>query len=346
MSGGTDSSLAAYLLTESGWLVKGFTLRLATVDSPKASEQHVLDAQRVAEKLGLEHHVVDMRELFEQEIVAPFAEEYASSRTPSPCVRCNRRIKFGALWELVAKHGCSRLATGHYARLCTDDTGRRRLLRGCDGTKDQSYFLAALTQEQLQAALFPLGELEKSEVRVVAKRLGLVPHGIKESQDLCFVPDGDFAAHVAARRPDLLRAGDIVDLAGKVLGQHEGAFRYTTGQRKGLGLSGGPWYVVKVDVPANTVVVGCREDIRTSRVSIREVNWQRAEPSVGESVDVVVQLRYSTTPVAARLQVLPEQRAMLELATPFHAATPGQFAVFYDADWVLGGGWIEESAGL
>ena len=339
MSGGTDSSLAAYLLAEQGCEVRGFTLRLWHEASTKSSDAHIERAQRVAAKLGIAHQVVDLSEEFLARIVTPFVEEYASGRTPSPCVCCNVRVKFGLMLELAREAGCSSLATGHYVRTRRNPSGRIGLCRGLDGTKDQSYFLAGLSQEQLAHARFPLGEMVKSAVKQRADALGLIPHSQAESQDLCFIPDGDCAAFLCRLRPDLGRPGLIVTVAGEELGTHPGAYRYTIGQRRGLGLSGGPWYVVRTDLAQNLVVVGQCSDLLAREVRLSGFNWVGVAPAV--ELDVLAQLRYNMKPVPACLRMSSETDGTLVFAAPISAVTPGQFAVAYAGDEVVGGGWIE-----
>jgi tRNA-specific 2-thiouridylase len=340
MSGGTDSSLAAYLLAEQGYEVRGFTLRLWHEPSTKSSDAHIQRAQDVAVKLGISHRVVDLSEAFLERIVQPFVDEYAGGRTPSPCVCCNMRFKFGLMLELARENGCDALATGHYVRTFAKPSGRIGLRRGADDSKDQSYFLAGLTQSQLAQARFPLGELEKKSVKARADALGLVPHSLSESQDLCFIPDGDCAAFLARRRPDLVRSGSIVTKDGEVLGTHDGAFRYTIGQRRGLGLSGGPWYVLRTDIGENVVVVGQKADLMAREVRLSGFNWVGFEPS--DELDVLAQLRYNMRPVPAVLRMMGETDAALTFAEPVSAVTPGQFAVAYVDEEVAGGGWIEE----
>jgi tRNA-specific 2-thiouridylase len=340
MSGGTDSSLTAYLLAEQGCEVRGFTLRLWHEASTKSSDAHIQRAREVAAKLGIAHRVVDLSEAFLARIVEPFVAEYAAGRTPSPCVCCNMRFKFGLMLDLAREDGCDALATGHYVRTFAKPSGRIGLRRGADDSKDQSYFLAGLTQAQLAAARFPLGELEKRDVKVRADALGLIPHGQAESQDLCFIPDGDCAAFLARRRPDLVRPGPIVAEDGEELGTHDGAFRYTIGQRRGLGLSGGPWYVVRTDVERNLVVVGERASLMAHTVRLSGFNWVGFAPV--ETLDVLAQLRYNMRPVPAQLRMTDDTTAALTFAEPVSAVTPGQFAVAYVGEEVAGGGWIEE----
>ncbi len=339
MSGGTDSSLAAHLLAEQGCEVRGFTLRLWSEPSSKSSEAHIERARDVAAKLGIAHRVVELGEAFRRRIVGPFVDEYARGRTPSPCVRCNVAVKFGLMLELALADGCSALATGHYVRTGRNAAGRVGLRRGADAAKDQSYFLAGLGQEQLGRARFPLGDMEKRAVKALADSLGLVPHSQAESQDLCFIPDGDCAAFLARQRPDLVRPGAIVTQEGRELGTHPGAFRYTIGQRHGLGLGGGPWYVLRTDLVRNEVVVGQRADLLARAVRLGGFNWVGTEPVA--DLAVLAQLRYNMRPVPARLRWTDNSNATLEFAEPVAAVTPGQFAVAYVGDEVAGGGWIE-----
>jgi tRNA-specific 2-thiouridylase len=339
MSGGVDSSLTACLLQDAGHEVVGMTMRLWGAASPEADEPHIQNARAVAEKLGIEHVVLNLQEPFSELVTGPFVKSYLSGETPSPCVRCNRRIKFGAMAEQAKALGCEAMATGHYVRI-VDDDGRRLIRRAVDTTKDQSYFLFYLTQEQLEFAHFPLGEMFKKDVKAMADRLGLVPKERDESQDLCFIPDGDYVAYVNRNCPGAAKSGRIVDTSGAVLGQHDGFFRYTIGQRKGLGLGGGPWYVVRLDSETNTVVVGRREDVMSNHVLLHDVNWLRTPLAEGEAIDVVAQVRFSMQPVPAQVIQLSDGRAEVVLKRDVSAVTPGQAAVFYRDDCVLGGGWI------
>ena len=339
MSGGTDSSLAAQLLVEQGHEVHGFTLRLWHEPSAKSSDGHIERAREVAAKLGIAHRVVDLGGEFRERVVQPFLAEYASGRTPSPCVLCNLRVKFGLMLALARESGCAFLATGHYARTAAKPSGRVALLRGRDGSKDQSYFLAGLAQEQLARARFPLGGMTKAVAKARAAELGLAPHGQAESQDLCFIPDGDCAGFLARQMPELARPGRIVTVAGQDMGRHEGAFRYTVGQRRGLGLSGGPWYVLRTDLARNLVVVGERADLFAREVLLSGFNWVGFAPAA--ELSVVAQVRYSMRPVPATLRRTGPDAATLFFSEPVSAVTPGQFAVAYLDDEVVGGGWID-----
>lgn len=328
LSGGTDSAAAAMLLLEDGWNVVGYTM-LTTDDSISCVDK----AAAVAAKLGIEHRTVDLRNAFKQNVLDALVEGYANGLTPSPCVICNRKLKFGALRERILADGCDFAATGHYARLTHGSDGRIQLRRGADKTKDQSYFLAQLTPAQLETIVFPLGGRLKSELKEMVKKIGLVPKEETESQDLCFVPNGGIGDFVAKRRPDSQRDGWIVDLAGKRLGRHGGAFQYTPGQRRGLGLGGGPWFVVRTEMKTNTVVVGHREELGIRELQLTGMNWL-VEPSW--PVVCHAQVRYLMKPREATVQ----EDGTVEFTAPIESAPPGQLCVFYDDDMVLGSGWI------
>ncbi|MBO7091266.1 MAG: tRNA 2-thiouridine(34) synthase MnmA [Victivallales bacterium] len=328
MSGGTDSTAAAMLLLEAGYDVVGYTM-LTTDDS----EAVVAKATAVADKLGIEHRTVDLRDSFKCNVLDALVEGYANGLTPSPCVICNRKLKFGALRERMLADGCDFAATGHYARLTRDDAGHIQLRRGIDKTKDQSYFLAQLTSEQLETVVFPLGDRLKGELKEKVKSLGLVPKEEAESQDLCFVPNGGIGDFVAERRPALRHDGWIVDPTGRRLGRHDGAFQYTPGQRRGLGLGGGPWFVIRTDMATNTVVVGHREELGVTTLRVNGMNWL-IEPKW--PVACVAQVRYLMKPCEA----LVHPDGIVTFTEPLEAAPPGQLCVFYDGDQVLGSGWI------
>ena len=328
MSGGTDSTAAAMLLLEAGYDVVGYTM-LTTDDS----EAVVAKATAVADKLGIEHRTVDLRDSFKCNVLDALVEGYANGLTPSPCVICNRKLKFGALRERMLADGCDFAATGHYARLMRDDAGHIQLRRGIDKTKDQSYFLAQLTSEQLETVVFPLGDRLKGELKEKVKSLGLVPKEEAESQDLCFVPNGGIGDFVAERRPALRHDGWIVDPTGRRLGRHDGAFQYTPGQRRGLGLGGGPWFVIRTDMATNTVVVGHREELGVTTLRVNGMNWL-IEPRW--PVVCVAQVRYLMKPREATVH--PD--GTVTFTEPLEAAPPGQLCVFYDGDIVLGSGWI------
>ncbi len=328
LSGGTDSTAAAMLLLEAGYDVVGYTM-LTTDDS----EAVVAKAAAVADKLGIDHRTIDLRDSFKCNVLDALVDGYANGLTPSPCVICNRKLKFGVLRERMLADGCDFAATGHYARLTRDNAGRIQLHRGIDKTKDQSYFLAQLTSEQLETVIFPLGDRLKSDLKEKVKSLGLVPKEEAESQDLCFVPNGGIGDFVAERRPALRHDGWIVDPTGRRLGRHDGAFQYTPGQRRGLGLGGGPWFVIRTDMTTNTVVVGHREELGVMTLRVNDMNWL-IEPHW--PVTCVAQVRYLMKPREATVH--PD--GTVTFTEPLEAAPSGQLCVFYDGDIVLGSGWI------
>ncbi|HEY3398161.1 MAG TPA: tRNA 2-thiouridine(34) synthase MnmA [Armatimonadota bacterium] len=345
MSGGVDSSVAAALLREQGYEVLGVTLRL--LDMPEASGEEsgccsldaVRRAQAVCRQLGIPHYTFNFVSIFEREVIAPFVADYASGRTPNPCLRCNMEVKWGELLRRARGAGCEFLATGHYARR-RDEAGRRQLLRGADPTKDQSYALYGLSQPALAATLLPLGELTKSEVRARAAELSLPTADTAESQDICFIPAGDYRDFLRERLP--FRPGPVVDETGAVLGEHQGLPGYTLGQRKGLGIGGGePLFVVAKDLPGNRLVVGRRAGAAQREVHVEQVNWLSQEPPPpGEALPAEVELRYRGVPVPAQMTALPGDRALLHLAPHEQAVVPGQAAVWYRGDLLLGGGLI------
>ncbi|MBP5638228.1 MAG: tRNA 2-thiouridine(34) synthase MnmA [Victivallales bacterium] len=334
LSGGVDSAAACLKLLESGHEVKGFTMLLSP-DGEKTAEKGVA----VARLLGIPHVVLDMREEFEQLILRRFVDEYAIGLTPSPCVVCNSCFKFGALWHAIVSHGCNALATGHYARTAIIE-GCQALLRGTDRRKDQSYFLAQLTEEQLSHAIFPIGDSEKKQLKERIQAMGIVPRSESESQDLCFLPKGDFAQFVLKRRPDLQKDGVILDTTGKILGHHHGAFQYTVGQRRGLGLGGGPWFVARTDTVNNVVHVAHAEDLSCSEMTLHGMNWLFREPELGGSIETAVQIRYLMTPRPATLTRLDNGLATVHFHEPIMAAPPGQLAVAFDGERVVASGWI------
>jgi len=344
MSGGVDSSVAAALLVEQGYDVVGMTMRVASGEGRETSSKACCtldaanDARRVADKLGVPHYVINYVQRFEQEVIQDFVSEYMAGRTPNPCSRCNQRVKFGALYEKALAIGADAIATGHYAR-----TGRRgdrtALLRAVDRTKDQSYTLAGLGQAQLERAMFPLGQMTKDETRAAARALGLVTADKPESQEICFVPGDNYRTFLASR-VDAPLAGPIVNLHGELVGHHTGLLNYTVGQRKGLGIAAPrPYYVVKIDMQRNALVVAHDGEARFPGLTATQVSWCAVPPQTAP-FDCSVQIRYNSAPIACTVTPHGADSFSLDFREPQRAVTPGQWAVLYDADTVLAAGII------
>lgn len=339
MSGGVDSSAAAALLVEQGHEVVGLTAHLWREGSRCCSLDDVRRAIKVAEALKIPHYVVDSVEAFTGMIVHPFVSEYEHGRTPSPCVRCNQVIKFGILLREAMQLGCTHLATGHYARVEQRPDGFH-LLRGTDAQKDQSYFLHRLFQDQLRHVLLPLGGRTKPEVVEYVKSKGLPVPASGESQDLCFVPQDGYAAFVEKWRPALKRPGVIVNTRGREVGRHDGFYRFTIGQREGLGVASATrLYVKEIHADTNTVVVGERDEVTCGACVVEDVHWISGK-AAGEGARCSVQLRYRHRGEPSILSPLPSGGVRVTFDEPQFAVTPGQAAVFYDGDEVMGGGWI------
>lgn len=347
MSGGVDSSVAGYLLREQGYEVIGVTMKVWPQDCISRAEdkccgpQAIADARGVAHSLGIPHYVVDEADQFERLVIDYFSSEYRAGRTPNPCVMCNEKLKFGNLWSKAAALGCDYIATGHYAII--EHSGDRAVLRkGLDARKDQSYFLFSLRQPQLRRALAPLGKMTKPQIREIAHSLGLKVADKIDSQEICFVPDNDYKAFLRSHLGENeFHRGEIYDIAGNFLGEHGGIELFTIGQRRGL--PGGalqPRYVVDLDPATNRVIVGDADDLVTDEFEIDRVNWHPVTSQHDDELECTTKIRYSHPGTRATLTRLEDGRAHVRLHDPQRAVTPGQAAVFYDDDIVLGGGWI------
>jgi len=348
MSGGVDSSVAAALLAEEGHDVIGLSMQLydqgegAVSFGSCCSLDDLHDARRVAAAINIPHYILNLERQFDDQVVSNFVREYASGRTPLPCAHCNSDLKFAELASRAHGFGADAVATGHYAQVEREGaSGRYHLKRGVDPSKDQSYFLFSLTQDQLARAVFPVGSREKEAVRAYARARRLPVADKPDSQEICFVPDHDYAAFVAKRSPTTAAAGTIVDEHGRVLGSHGGIHRFTVGQRKGLGISGHgtPVYVLELRAPEGQVVVGPKASLERTAFTVSGVNWIEPEPSA--SVRVFAQIRHRHPPAPAIVRPVGDGRAAVTFEAPQIAITPGQAAVFYDGDVVVGGGWID-----
>ncbi len=346
MSGGVDSSAAAALLLEQGYEVVGITLKLWPQDCVNRAEdkccgpQAVADARSVAHKLDIPYYLVDEAADFQNQVISYFAAEYKAGRTPNPCVMCNEKLKFGALINRARRLGAEFIATGHFARVEKNEHGRLLLKRGRDARKDQSYFLFSLRQEQLARSLFPLGELTKTDTREVAREHALKTADKEESMEICFVPDKDYGRFLQQANLVQKHRGDIVNLHGQVLGQHEGIEFYTIGQRKGLGLSSPrPLYVIELDAADNRVVVGDESALERDEFRVERCNWIPYDTPPARQ-EVTAKNRYNHPGTPATVTLGPNGGAQVKLHEPQRAITPGQACVFYQDDLVVGGGWI------
>jgi tRNA-specific 2-thiouridylase len=351
MSGGVDSSVAAALLAEQGHEVIGVSMQLYDNSGGATAAGRTYgtcctiddlhDARRVAAAIDIPHYILNFESRFNDAVVSNFVREYVAGRTPIPCAHCNSELKFAALLDRAMGLGAGALATGHYARITCDDQGRFHLRRGLDHGKDQSYFLFALTQAQMAQALFPIGHLDKATVRDHARRLGLRVADKPDSQEICFVPDNDYAAFVEREAPELTRAGAIVAADGRVVGTHEGVHRFTIGQRKGLRLSSSdPLYVLAIDAASARVTVGPKASLGRQSLDASQVNWTSGLAPT-EWTPVAAQIRHRHSAAPGRVRALEGQRAEFVFDEPQSAVTPGQAVVFYDGEEVVGGGWIE-----
>lgn len=347
MSGGVDSSVAAYLMIEKGYTCEGVTMRLYHNEELTCnfktccSDQDVADARRVAARLGMPFSVLDYKEDFDEKIISKFVRTYEHGGTPNPCIDCNRFMKFDKLLSYALSHGMDHIATGHYARVEYDgERGRWLLKKAVDLSKDQSYVLYMLTQEQLSRLILPLGGLSKTETRKIAHESGFQNAAKHDSQDICFVPDGDYAGFMERLKGERYPDGEIKDLSGKVLGSHHGAVRYTPGQRKGLGISAPePLYVTGKDMESNTVFVGCNEDLFSDTLKAGDMNWISV-PGPEEGMRVKAKTRYRQTEQWATVYPEEDGKIRLKFDEPQRAITAGQAVVLYDGDIVVGGGTI------
>lgn len=352
MSGGVDSSVAAAMVAKAGYQAIGITLQLYDHGAATGrvgaccAGQDIHDARRVATGLGIPHYVLDYESRFRHAVMEDFADTYLSGATPIPCVRCNQRVKFKDLLETARDLGAAALVTGHYVRRTVGADGAAELRRGADLAKDQSYFLFATTPAQLDYLRFPLGGWDKTETRRIATAMGLVVAEKADSQDICFVPNGRYADVVRKLRPEAEDPGDIVDMAGTVLGRHKGIVNFTIGQRRGLGLGGhDPLYVVKLDAAARQVIVGPKEALGVPGLIAQDVNWL-VDPAMLDGRALKIKVRSTHDGLMGRAQALDGERARIVFDAPHPGISPGQAAVLYDGadpDRVLGGGWIAET---
>ena len=357
MSGGVDSSVAAALLHEQGYDVIGVTLQLydmgekTTASKTCCAGQDIYDAKKVADERGFPHYVLNYESNFKQSVIDDFADSYIRGETPIPCVTCNQTVKFRDLLKVAKDLGADCMATGHYIKRTLSEDGHAQLHRAHDHGKDQSYFLFATTQEQLDFLRFPLGGWSKTKTREEAERLGLITADKPDSQDICFVPDGNYAKIVKSIHPESETPGDIVHLDGRIIGQHKGIINYTIGQRKGLGIGGGisennePLYVIRIDADKNEVIVGPKEALARNVIHIDNCNWliKNKEQS---SIDVNVKFRSVMQPTPATLELGSSNDTKVILKTPQYGIAPGQAAVCYIDDRVIGGGWIKTTSQL
>ncbi|QRN86285.1 tRNA 2-thiouridine(34) synthase MnmA [Clostridia bacterium] len=344
MSGGIDSSSVAYLLKQQGYDVGGVMMRLLPEDleASSAYDSSRQDAQRVCELLNIPFHLLDLRDIFKKEVIEPFIDEYLHGRTPNPCVNCNKFLKFGELISFAKKNGYDKIVTGHYVNLeYRAEYDRTVLVKGKDTKKDQSYFMYQLSREQLEYCLFPLGDYHKDDVRVIAEKLGFDVEAKGESQEICFIPDDDYRSFVGSRTDHTIDKGSFIDTKGNIIGEHNGLPYYTVGQRKGLGIAlGVPAYVTSLNCDDNTITVGFKEDLLTDSFHIKNTVFSAID-TPKEAIEATVKVRYRSNAVPCTIQYLEEGRYKVQLHSMASAITPGQSAVFYHDDVLLGGGIIE-----
>jgi len=351
MSGGVDSTVAAALLKKKGFDIIGVTFKMwpkedcgTSVERACSSLDAIVRARHAAEALGIPYYVVDFSSEFRREVIDYFCAEYLAGRTPNPCIICNKRIKFGLLLKKAKELGASRVATGHYAAVSFDKRrGRFILKEGADKVKDQSYFLFSLSQEQLGSALFPLADLTKEKVRIMARRLKLKAYGAAESQDICFVGRGDYAEYIRKKTGVGIKSGDIVDSSCRVLGRHKGIPYYTIGQRRGLGIAHKePLYVTGIDIGMNRVIVGEKKDVLKKGLIAHRLNWIAVD-GIKRPMRVTAKIRYNHPKAKALVTRTGEDSVRVDFDEPQGSPTPGQAVVFYERNVVIGGGWIREA---
>ncbi len=348
MSGGVDSSVVAALLHEQGYEVIGITLQLYDVGETLKKKNaccagtDIYDAKKIAEKFGFPHYILNYQNLFRESVIDDFADSYLQGETPIPCVKCNQSVKFRDLMKVARDLGADALATGHYVRRIVGKNGEAQMLKAVDDDKDQSYFLFATTKEQLEFLRFPLGENKKEKTREEALRLGLEVASKPDSQDICFVPNGDYAAVIKRHRPSAFKRGKLIHITTKkVLGEHEGIINFTLGQRRGLGIAyPEPLYVIKIDPTENVVFVGEEKFLQNKKFKIREINWLANDIDKTSPIQAKVRLRSNHEEESATINFLENDEAEVEMKSMTRAITPGQACVIYQDDRVLGGGWI------
>jgi tRNA-specific 2-thiouridylase len=346
MSGGVDSSTVAAMLHNENYEVIGVTLQLYDVGEMAMKKgaccagQDIYDAKIAAEKIGIHHYVLNYETLFRERVIEDFADSYIAGETPIPCVKCNQKVKFQDLYDMAKKLGASALATGHYVRNVYYNN-ENMLLKGVDKNKDQSYFLFTTTKEQLDFLKFPLGSFTKEETRALAEKYDLKVAKKPESQDICFVPNGNYAEIIKRLRPESYNTGDIVSTDGKVLGKHSGIVNFTIGQRKKIGVSHSkPLYVIKIEPETNRVIVGEKEYLKSKKLHIKEINWLAKDEALKTELNCSVRLRSNHEEIDATVRYLGDGKADITLDSSYYGITPGQACVMYEGDRVLGGGWI------
>lgn len=348
MSGGVDSSVAAYLLKEQGYDVIGVTMQIWQEEDPLVLAENggccglsaVDDARRVADMLEIPYYVLNFKREFKESVIDYFMEEYMHARTPNPCIACNRYVKWEALLNRAMELGCDYIATGHYARVCRLLNGRYALKKSATARKDQTYALYNLTQDQLSKTLMPVGEYKKEDIRLMAERIGLPVAKKPDSQEICFIPDHDYASYIIKETGKTFPAGNFVDQNGNILGRHKGIIHYTVGQRKGLGISlGTPVFVTDIRSGTNEVVIGSNEDTYHDSLVGNQVNFMSVEKLEGE-LRVTAKIRYSHQGAPCRIKMVGEDVIACQFEEPVRAITPGQAVVFYDGDMVVGGATI------